>query len=138
LLYAHDQVFDGQKVIQKIQQQLELPHLLIQPTPYNEPLDHNTQTLISETLINHINYALELFYSSIQEVQISHLWIAGDCAVIPQLAELIQMQIGIPTNAANPTQFLTISPELDSTSFALIAPALTLCCGLALHEGLTS
>jgi len=137
LIYAYEQVFDSQKLLQTLKFNLKWQSILSMENPVYTELDETAKNLINDTLIHHINHSLELFYSSNQFAGINQLFLAGDCAIIPKLDELVAAHVGIPSKIADPFAHLAINPSLNKEVLSANAPALALCMGLALHEGTT-
>lgn len=135
LIYSHEQVFDSQKLLQTLKHRLQWPAILSMRENSYAELDGDSMPVVLDTLMPHISHALELFYSSNQYAGINQLFLAGDCAIIPKLDELVTSNIGIAASIANPILNMTLAPSVSNDNLRVVAPALTLCCGLALHEG---
>ena len=135
LLYAYDQVFDGQHLLQKLQEDLHCGDLLLHPEAIQDKFNEATAAPTLEILAEHTHHVLELFYSSKYHTSIQKLFLAGECAIIPELAKTISRRIATEVAIARPTVNMELSATVDAKNLSLIAPAFTLCCGLALHEG---
>lgn len=154
LIYAHDQIFESQRLLQKLQENLHWANIILHPAEITSDLDTAATALVEEILISHIRYVLELFhlrapfaptsssfkylerfYSSTKNNTIQKLFLAGDCAVIPKIAELVTAKTGVNTVIANPMIQMSTDTNLDIKLLQASAPLLTLCCGLSLHEG---
>lgn len=133
LLYAYDQSFDGQRLLQKLQQSLDWPNIVTAPEQLPADLNEDAEALLQNQLIGPIQHALQLFNTSTAESPINRLFVAGDIAMIPTIATLIQTQTTIPTGIAQPLAHMKIHPQVDKARLEAIAPLLTLCCGLALQ-----
>ena len=101
------------------------------------PEDYNSEVLepFKENLISEISRALQFFYSSSQTADIDILVVAGGCASIPHLADLIEPRLEIKTMIANPFSKMNISPKVNKKGLANDAPALMIACGLAMRGG---
>ncbi|MCD6048080.1 MAG: hypothetical protein K0S08_1727 [Gammaproteobacteria bacterium] len=135
LLYAHDHSFESQRLLQKLQQDLQWQNIVLHPPKADASLDPITVSYLDETLISHVRYALDMFYSSKQSGEIQQLFLAGECAIIPGIADLIASHLEMKVAIANPILNMPISKAIDANALQAHAPLLTLCCGLALHEG---
>lgn len=133
LLYGHDQVFDGQRLLQKVQQELRWGDFILDPSELDPNIDTAIMQNLTEAITSHVHYSLELFYSSVNNVNLRKLFISGDCAIIPKLAELISARSNIETAIVNP--FVSFPLEEKHAKLQTLGPALTLAFGLALHQG---
>lgn len=134
LIYAHDQAFDGLKLLQKLQSEINWPGILLQPTQNTSHAELTLDNVALDTIVNHINYAVELFYTSKHDINLQKLFLAGDCALIPKLAEFVAEKTNIETAIMNPLVNMQLGAQVDAAAIQAVAPALTLCCGLALHK----
>ena len=89
--------------------------------------------MLEAGLIGHIRHALQLFMNSATNPIVECLFLAGDCAMIPMIADLLSTQLAQKTLIANPLIAMQINPDVDQQRLSLQAPLLTLCCGLALQ-----
>ena len=60
--------------------------------------------------------------------------LAGGCASITGLPELVEEQLGVPTVVANPLAQMTLGPKVQAQALAQDAPALMIATGLALRS----
>jgi type IV pilus assembly protein PilM len=137
LIYAHDHSFDGQRLITQIRKHFndKSPNLadLFQNSPSLEA-DPVYMEILKENLTSHLRHTMHFFYSSRPNVSISKLILAGDCAIVPSLTDFIQQQTNLPVVLADPFANMTIASSVDGDTLKKYAPALTLCCGLALSK----
>ncbi len=128
LLYAHDETFDGQRLITQTKEYLK---------NVKDVADDEVAyfVLLKEMLSPHLRHAMHIFFSSATNMSISQLFISGDCAiVVPNLAAFIEQEIGIKTTLANPFDGWAIAKNIDAEVLKQNAPGLVLCWGLALTE----
>jgi type IV pilus assembly protein PilM len=81
-----------------------------------------------------ISRAQQFFFSSSQIANIDHLIIAGGCASIEGVAELIESKIGVTTTVANPFANMAVSSRVSANALSNDSPALMVACGLALRS----
>ena len=62
------------------------------------------------------------------------LMLAGGCASIAGLPEMVEEQLGVPTLVANPLAQMTLGPRVQAHALAQDAPALMIATGLALRS----
>ena len=65
---------------------------------------------------------------------LGQLVLAGGCASIPGIAEMIEEQLGVPAVVANPLAGMSLSGRVQAQTLAQDAPALMIACGLALRS----
>ena len=87
-----------------------------------------------ENMAQQISRAQQFFFSSSQIGNIDHLILAGGCASIPGIAELVEERLGVPTIVANPFANMAVSSRVSTQALSNDAPALMVCCGLALRS----
>jgi type IV pilus assembly protein PilM len=133
LSYAHDHSFDSQKLLQQCQQQLHWPNLLSQTEPLPTDLNDAAKQLLTDHFSGHIQHVLQLFQASNQSSSISHLFLAGDCALIPHIDRFVEQHTDFTVSIANPLIHMRTSEHLDKTTLLRYAPLLCLSSGLALH-----
>ena len=92
------------------------------------------QNHFKETLAQQISRAQQFFFSSSQIANIDHLILAGGCASIEGIGDLIQSKIGVPTSVANPFANMSVSSRVVAQALSNDAPALMVACGLALRS----
>ena len=66
--------------------------------------------------------------------KVDQLVLAGGCASIPGIAEMIEEQLGVPAVVANPLAGMSLSGRVQAQTLAQDAPALMIACGLALRS----
>jgi type IV pilus assembly protein PilM len=60
--------------------------------------------------------------------------LAGGCASIAGVADMVEEQIGVPCVVANPLSEMSLSGRVQAQTLAQDAPALMIACGLALRS----
>ncbi len=140
LIYAHDQSYDGLRLMTQINKYLtDKANLKISEegnkepsSPVEESVEYNA--ILRENLISHLRHAVHFFYSSRPNINIQKLIISGDCATIPGIVAFIQKELNMDTELANPLKHLTLSPDIDEKEIKTNAPTLMQCAGLALNK----
>lgn len=127
LLYAHDQNYDGERL-------LTLTSRYLESNPQATLEDPGYDNILKETLLSHLRHTVHFFYSSRPNIGIKKIILAGECASVAHIASFIQREIGVETVIANPMANLTLSSEVNAEEFKKQAPALMECCGLALSK----
>jgi type IV pilus assembly protein PilM len=86
-----------------------------------------------QTLALEVGRALQFFYASRQISTIDQIILAGGCASMPGIGELVETTTGIRTNIADPFADMDLSPRVGAEGLRNDAPALLIACGLALR-----
>lgn len=81
-----------------------------------------------------ISRALQFFFTSTQYNEVHYLVLAGGCAGLKRLVEVVQGRTQIETSIANPFKNMELSPKLRPKNLEAVAPALLVACGLALRR----
>ena len=125
LIHAHDQSFDGKRLMSQVQTYLKSKEEL-------GPEDAGLYNILRENLVSHLRHTIHFFYSSRPNVRIQAIVLSGDCASIPNLSNFIERELGIKTQLANPFSNMTFAKAINTEKISEFGPALMLCCGLAL------
>jgi len=161
LVHAHDQSYDGRHLIAQIEAREEVKEQATEKVeavataetsaPANEtpaqavaapvtasetPMSHprSVTDVLRESLSSHLRHTIHFFYTSKPNITIQKLILSGDCANIPELPAFIQQEVGIETVIADPFADMLLAPGVRQESLKVHAPALMLCCGLALSK----
>jgi type IV pilus assembly protein PilM len=78
--------------------------------------------------------ALQFFYSSTPFNNVDQVMLAGGCAQIPGISEMIADRVGVPTNIANPFASMSLSNRVRPQQLSADSSALMVACGLALRS----
>ncbi len=126
LIYAHDHSYDGNRLLAQVKKFKEENENIdfSQNGPYKE--------LLNENLSSHLRHTMHFFYSSRTNINIGKIYISGECATIPNIAEFIRQEVNIETEIANPFLHMSPNEKINKTELQQYAPTLALCCGLAL------
>jgi type IV pilus assembly protein PilM len=87
-----------------------------------------------ETVVQEVNRAIQLFFSATPYHKVDHILLAGGCAAIPGLDDLVHRRLQANTLVANPFAKMSLSPEVKARQLATDAPSLLVACGLALRR----
>jgi type IV pilus assembly protein PilM len=137
VIYSRDQVFGGKHLTDEIQRRYGLSaEEAIAAQKYGGlPEDYVTEVLepFKETIIQQVNRAVQVFFSSSEENAIHHMVLVGGIAALPGLDALIQNKMNIKALVGNPFANMQISPDINKSVLADDAPALMMTCGLAMR-----
>ena len=71
---------------------------------------------------------------TVRSLDVDQIVLAGGCASIPEIASMVEEQLGVPTVVANPLAQMTLGPRVQAHALAQDAPALMIACGLAMRS----
>ena len=87
-----------------------------------------------EAMVQQISRLLQFFFAGREFSKVDQLVLAGGCASIPGIAEMIEEQLGVPAVVANPLTGISPSGRVQAQTLAQDAPALMIVCCLALRS----
>jgi len=138
IVYSREQQFGGAQLTEEIQRRYGLSYEEAGLAKKQGGLPENYASEVlapfKENMAQQISRAQQFFFSSSQIDRIDHLVLAGGCASIEGMAEMIESKLGVPTIIANPFASMSLSSKVPTQSLANDAPALMVSCGLALRS----
>jgi len=138
LIYTREQTFGGKQLTEEIMRRYGLA--------YEEagrlkkvgglPDNYIPEVLepFKETMAQQVSRFLQFFYTAGQHNHVDLIALAGGCASIPGIDELIESQLGIKTIIANPFSNMELSNKVNAQALSNDAPALMIACGLAMRS----
>ncbi|MDO8437262.1 MAG: pilus assembly protein PilM [Nitrosomonadaceae bacterium] len=87
-----------------------------------------------EALVLEVARALQFFFTSTQFTAVNYIFLAGGCAVIPELDEAVAARTQVDTLVANPFIGMELSNRVAPKQLSIDAPSLLVACGLALRS----
>ncbi len=137
IIYNREQAFGGKHLTDEIQRRYSLSaEESVAAQKYGGlPEDYITEVLepFKETVVQQINRALQVFFSSNDGAEIEYVVLAGGSALLPGLDVLIQNQLSIKTLIANPFLDMQVGEKVNRNALMEDAPGLMVTCGLALR-----
>jgi type IV pilus assembly protein PilM len=137
-IYTRDHTFGGRQLTEEIQRRYGLSYEEAGLAKKQGGLPDNYQTDVlrpfMEAMCQEIMRALQFFYSSTPFNSVDQILLAGGCAQIPGIDELVAARIGVPTIVANPFASMALSSRVKPQLLANDAPSLMISCGLALRS----
>lgn len=137
-VYTRDHIFGGRQLTEEIQRRYGLSYeeAGLAKKQGGLPDNYSTDVLrpFMEAMAQETQRALQFFYSSTPFNTIDHILLAGGCAQIPGVEELVSARTGIPTLVANPFTSMGFAGGIKSASIHKEAPSLMVTCGLALRS----
>ena len=138
IIYTREQQFGGRQLTDEIQRRYGLSYEEAGLAKRQGGLPDNYEPEVldpfMESMAQEVNRALQFFYSSSQVGAVDHVVIAGGCASIKSIDELINSKIDTSVTTANPFKNMSISSRVKADALANDAPAMMIPCGLALRS----
>ncbi|AWI78525.1 pilus assembly protein PilM [Parazoarcus communis] len=137
-VYAREQAFGGSQLTQDIARQygMSVDEAEAAKRSGSLPDDYARDLLrpFMDSLALEVSRALQFFFTSTQYNQVDHLVLAGGCAVMPGLAEVVGGRTQVETIVANPFAGMALSSKVRPKNLLADAPSLMVACGLALRR----
>jgi type IV pilus assembly protein PilM len=138
IVYSREQAFGGAQLTEDIQRRYGLSYeeAGLAKKQGGLPDNYGPEVLepFKESMAQQISRAQQFFFSSSSIAQIDHLILAGGCASIDGIAEIVEAAVGVPTVVANPFANMTLSSRIPAQALSNDAPSLMVSCGLALRS----
>jgi type IV pilus assembly protein PilM len=138
IVYSREQQFGGAQLTEEIQRRYGLSYEEAGLAKKQGGLPDNYVPEVldpfKQNMAQQISRAQQFFFSSSQIAHIDHLILAGGCASISGIGELIESKLGVLTVIANPFASMSLASRVPAQSLANDAPALMVSCGLALRS----
>jgi len=138
ILFSRDQAFGGNQLTHEIQRAFNLSPEEAESAKRNAGLPENYDADVlqpfMETLALEITRALQFFFTSTSYNQVDQIVLAGGCALLPGLDELVGKRAGVNTIVANPFANMGVSDRIRPRQLATDAPLLLIACGLAMRS----
>lgn len=87
-----------------------------------------------DSVAQEIGRAMQMFFAATSYQKIEHILLAGGCAAIPGLDDVVHDKTQTSTLIANPFARMAVSGNVRARQLAVDAPALFVACGLALRR----
>ena len=138
VLFSRDQAFGGNQLTHDIQRAFNLSPDEAESAKKNSGLPENYDADVlqpfMETLALEVTRALQFFFTSTSYNQVDQIVLAGGCALLPGIDELISKRAGVNAIIANPFASMAASDRIRPRQLAAEAPLLLIACGLALRS----
>ena len=137
-VYMRDQQVGGAQLTQQIQVKFGLSAEDAEAGKRNGGLPDNYEsdvlTPFLENLATEVTRALQFFFTSTQYNEVSYIVLAGGCATLSGLDDVVATRTQVNTLIANPFAQMTLSGRIKPRQLQVDAPALMIACGLALRR----
>lgn len=138
IIYTREQVFGGKQLTEEIQRRYGLSYEEAGMAKKQGGLPDNYVPEVlnpfKEAMVQQVSRSLQFFFSSSQYNSVDAIVLAGGCATITGIDELIEEKLGTTTTIANPFASMSLAPRIKAHQLSADAPALMIACGLAMRS----
>jgi type IV pilus assembly protein PilM len=137
-IYTREQVFGGKQLTDEVMRRYGMSYDEAGQAKRQGGLPESYEIEVlepfKEAMAQQISRLLQFFYAGSEFNRIDQLVLAGGCAAIDGIAEMIEEQLGVPTVIANPLANMSLGSRVQAQALQLDAPSLMIACGLALRS----
>lgn len=137
-IYMREQPFGGNQLTQEIQRKYGMSPEEAEANKRSgtlpEDYDEDVLAPFLDTLGLEVARALQFFYTSTQFNQVNQILLAGGCAAIQGVDEIVTRRTSVPAMVANPFANMALSSKIRPKHLAADAPSLMVACGLAMRR----
>ena len=137
-IYMREQPFGGNTLTQEIQRAFgmspEEAEAAKRTGGLPDTYDVEVLAPFMDTLGLEVARALQFFFTSTQFNQVNHILLAGGCAAIPGIDEVVTRRTSVSSMVANPFANMALSSKIRPKNLATDAPSLMVACGLAMRR----
>jgi type IV pilus assembly protein PilM len=137
-IYEREQPFGGNQLTQDIVRAygLSFEEADAKKKLGDLPDGYNAELLMPflENAALEVTRAIQFFYTSTPYTRIDQLFLAGGCALIPGLIEIVANRTKISSAVVSPFKGMSLGPSVREQQLRTEAPAYLVACGLALRR----
>ncbi len=137
-IYSREQVFGGKQLTDEVMRRYGLSYeeagLAKRQGGLPESYEIEVLEPFKEAMVQQISRLLQFFFASSEYSKVDQVVLAGGCASISGMGEMVEEQLGVPCIVANPLANMSLSSRVQAQTLAQDAPALMIACGLALRS----
>ncbi len=137
VLYTRDHPFGAHQLLEEIMRRYDMSAEQAGFFKRGEPGPEDFEDAVLEpfmlNVVHQISRALQFYSSSSEFSNIRTLYLAGDMAMLKGLTDVVEQELGIKTNIADPVSGLERAPSVAVSALTANAPNLMVSMGLALR-----
>ena len=137
-IYTRENVFGGKQLTDEVMRRYSLSYeeagLAKRQGGLPESYEIEVLDPFKEAMVQQVSRLLQFFYAGSEFNRVDQVVLAGGCASLVGLPEMVEEQLGVPTVVANPLAQMTLGPRVQAHALAQDAPALMIATGLALRS----
>ncbi|MCU0841899.1 MAG: pilus assembly protein PilM [Thiobacillaceae bacterium] len=138
LVYQREHALGGYVLTQEIARRYDLSTDEAEDAKRKGLLPDNYESEVLQPFLDavslEIGRALQLFFGATSHQSVDHILLAGGCAAIPGLDDVVHSRMQTSTLIANPFAKMALSNQVKARQLAADAPALFVACGLAMRR----
>ena len=137
-IYSREQVFGGKQLTDEVMRRYGLSYeeagLAKRQGGLPESYEIEVLEPFKEAMVQQISRLLQFFFAGSEYSRVDQIVLAGGCASITGVADMVEDQLGVPCVVANPLANMSHSSRVQAQTLAQDAPALMIACGLAMRS----
>lgn len=137
-IYEREQPFGGNQLTQDIVRAYGLSFEEAEAKKRARDLPEGFESELVEPFLENaaleVTRAIQFFFTSTPYTHIDHIFLAGGCAVVPGLVELVAERSKISTSVVSPFQGMQLAPNVRERQLRGEAPSYLVACGLAMRR----
>lgn len=137
-IYTREQVFGGKQLTDEVMRRYGLSYeeagLAKRQGGLPESYEIEVLEPFKEAMAQQVSRLLQFFFAGSEFNRVDQIVLAGGCASIPGVQELVEEQLGVPAVVASPMANMALSAKVQAQALAADAPSLMIACGLALRS----
>lgn len=137
-IYTREQVFGGKQLTDEVMRRYGLSYeeagLAKRQGGLPESYEIEVLEPFKEAMVQQISRLLQFFFAGSEYSKVDQVVLAGGCASIAGIGDMIEEQLGVPALVANPLAGMSLSSRVQAQTLTQDAPALMIACGLALRS----
>lgn len=137
-IYSREQMFGGKQLTDEVMRRYGLSYeeagLAKRQGGLPESYEIEVLQPFKEAMVQQISRLLQFFFAGSEYSRIDQIVLAGGCAAISGVTDMVVDQLSVPCIVANPLASMSLSSRVQAQAVAQDAPALMIACGLALRS----
>ncbi|RBA24844.1 type IV pilus assembly protein PilM [Herminiimonas fonticola] len=138
LVYEREQPFGGHQLTQEIVRTYGLSYEEAEAKKKAGDLPDGYQTEILDPFLENaaleVTRAIQFFFTSTPYTRIDQLFLAGGCAIIPGMVDMVANRTKLSTSVVSPFKGMQLGPNVREKQLRIEAPAYLVACGLAMRR----
>lgn len=137
-IYTREQVFGGKQLTDEVMRRYGLSYeeagLAKRQGGLPESYEIEVLEPFKEAMAQQVSRLLQFFFAGSEFNRVDQIVLAGGCASIIGVQELVEEQLGVPAIIASPMANMALSAKVQTQALAADAPSLMIACGLAMRS----
>ncbi len=138
VLYEREQPFGGNQLTQDIVRSYGLSQEEAEARKKSGDLPDDYQTELLEPFLENaaleVTRAIQFFFTSTPYTRIDQIFLAGGCAAMPGLVDIVASRTEVNTSVVSPFKGMQLGQDVREKQLRLDAPGYLVACGLAMRR----